>query len=363
MVSEHFNKIIPLIILVLSLSCSKKNSPITPDSGVPTLSFLRAADLSFQPEIQSDNAEFFDSSAVKIEVLPFLASNGWNAVRLRLWVNPTDNHSGFAEVKAYAKQVRDQNLPLWLCIHYSDEWADPGNQNTPSSWSGMNSSILEDSVRSYTLRVVEALQPEIVQVGNEINHGFLWPQGSIDSTDTFISLLKAGLESVHEANPSSIRMVHLAGQEASVYWQLQLLEEEAVSYEWLGLSYYPWWHGKDLDQLSIQLIELSQLTNRPIGIAETAYPFTLDWNDWTNNIVGLPEHLIPGIPASAGGQATFLHKIDSICGSIPNSWGWAYWAPDCISWKGPNATDGSSLENLALFDFESKALPSAYLNK
>jgi arabinogalactan endo-1,4-beta-galactosidase len=37
--------------------------------------------------------------------------------------------------------------------------------------------------------------------------------------------------------------------------------------------------------------------------------------------------------------------------------GFCYWAPDAVAFKGPQATDGSVWENVAVFDFENAVLP------
>ena len=71
----------------------------------------------------------------------------------------------------------------------------------------------------------------------------------------------------------------------------------------LALSYYPIWHGKSITQLKAKIQELGKNYNKSILIAETAYPFTLDWNDWTNNVVGQNSQLIlPDYPATNEGQ-------------------------------------------------------------
>jgi arabinogalactan endo-1,4-beta-galactosidase len=103
---------------------------------------------------------------------------------------------------------------------------------------------------------------------------------------------------------------------------------------------------------------LSETHNKEILIAETAYPFTLQWNDWTNNIVGSNEQLIlPEYPATIEGQRKFIRQIKTLTKEVENGIGFCYWGAELISWKGNQSTDASPWENQAVFDFDNKALP------
>jgi arabinogalactan endo-1,4-beta-galactosidase len=84
----------------------------------------------------------------------------------------------------------------------------------------------------------------------------------------------------------------------------------------------------------------------------------LEWNDWTNNIVGLEEQLIlPEHPATPKGQKDFIAKIKEIVNSINRGVGFCYWGGELIAFNGPTATDGSPWENQAMYDFDNIALP------
>ena len=126
----------------------------------------------------------------------------------------------------------------------------------------------------------------------------------------------------------------------------------------MALSYYPVWHGKNLDQLQSEISKLQKQFSKKLIIAETAYPFTLDWNDNTNNIIGLNSQLIlPDYPASPLGQKEFLKRIHTICTST-NSLGFCYWGAEYVAFNGKESLHGSSWDNLALFDFNNNALPA-----
>jgi arabinogalactan endo-1,4-beta-galactosidase len=92
-------------------------------------------------------------------------------------------------------------------------------------------------------------------------------------------------------------------------------------------------------------------------IAETAYPFTLQWNDYTNNIIGLQGQLLTPYTATSTGQKDFITAIKNIQSTAPNYLGFCYWGAALVAYKGPTATDGSPWENQALWDFNLQALP------
>lgn len=94
-------------------------------------------------------------------------------------------------------------------------------------------------------------------------------------------------------------------------------------------------------------------------IAETSYPFTLGWNDWTNNIIGLTNQLHPNYPATPEGQRDFLQKIKTTVQNTPSGLGFCYWGTEWIAFRGSQATNGSSYENQALWDFNNKLVPAA----
>jgi arabinogalactan endo-1,4-beta-galactosidase len=315
---------------------------------------IRAADVSFLPEIRNTAIAFKNSAGITQDALDILKNAGCNVIRLRLWHTPATPHSGLDEVHTFATEVKNKGFKLWLTIHYSDTWADPGTQTKPALWNGLSVSNLADSVYHYSKRIVTLLQPDYVQVGNEINNGFLWPEGHLTNQTDFITLLKKGIEGVRDASAQTKVMLHFAGIEGAT-WFFDILNNHTIDYDIMGLSYYPRWHTKSLSLVKNTLTELNGTFNKQFVIAETAYPFTLDWADWTTNIVGLEEHLITGYPASQKGQEDYLIKLRKIVSETPGGMGLAYWAPEWVAFKGNEATDGSPWENMALFNFDFKA--------
>ena len=318
--------------------------------------FINAVDISNYPEIASSDPTFYDIDGNQSEFLTILKGHGVNTIRLRLWVNPINEHSSFEEVKLFSATLIAKGFKTWLTLHYSDTWADPGKQKTPSKWRDLDFTTLQDSVYSYTSKVVNELNPDYIQVGNEINSGILHPTGDIaTSKSNFISLIKSGSQAIRDNTDHTKIILHFAGMEGAEWFFNQVNE---IDYDIIGLSYYPIWHGKSLSDLQKTLAALSSIHDKEIVIAETAYPFTLNWNDWTNNIVGLEQHLIlPEYPATPQGQQKFLNAIRDAIEEIDGGIGFCYWGAEVISWKGTQSTDASPWENQALFDFDNKALP------
>ncbi len=150
-------------------------------------------------------------------------------------------------------------------------------------------------------------------------------------------------------------MLHFAGLDGA---QAYFDKVSEIDFDYIGLSYYPLWHGKNLENLRSNLQSIGETTQKKIIIAETAYPFTLGWNDWTNNIVGLPEQLIQGFEATTTGQKKFLTEIRNTISESAYGIGFCYWGAEWVAFRGKEATNGSSWENQALWDFNNNALPA-----
>jgi arabinogalactan endo-1,4-beta-galactosidase len=113
--------------------------------------FISAVDISFYPEIREANLDFYNRDGQKEEMLKILKENGVNTIRLRLWVDPENQHSGFNEVNSFSEELRSRGFRIWLTLHYSDSWADPGKQVAPQRWQGLKFEALKDSLFHYTL--------------------------------------------------------------------------------------------------------------------------------------------------------------------------------------------------------------------
>jgi len=367
---KNILRVLPLLAVLAA--CKKDDTPATPvvPTPGPEPSYYRGADLSFSPELTAANVAFTDNGQRRTP-LATLKNHGGNLVRLRLWHTPAGGHSGLAEVVAFARQAKQAGLSVLLDIHYADSWTDPGQQPTPRAWQNLSYTTLQDSVYSYTRRVLRVLkaqqaQPALVQIGNEVNGGMLWPQGRVSSAADYAKLaplLQQGLAAVAAENTGLAQpmrtIIHFAGAEYAVNF-FQALAQQGVQPDVLGLSYYPQFHGKDLDQWQQWLTTLVQQTNHDVLLCETAYPFTLGYADYTHNSLGLSSQLIPAYPATPAGQQAYLSEISRRLKALPggHGLGFCYWAPEWVAWRGATATNGSGWENQALYDFNLAAQPA-----
>ena len=354
---KTMKKTLVLITSLIIFSCTTNQTIETPDEPITeTPFFIKGADLSFLHEIEAENTLFYNQNNQEENAVDILKANGINTIRLRVWHTPATTHSSLTEVANFAQQLKAKGLKIWLSVHYSDTWADPSQQQKPVAWETLSQNQLETEVYNYTSLLCNQIAPEYIQIGNETNNGLLFPNGNrYQNFNQYKSLLQKGIEAVRNSNIDTNIMLHFAGIDgAETYFN----ELQSLDYDTAALSYYPIWHGTNLTEVQTTLSTLKNTLNKDVVIAETAYPFTLDWNDYTNNIIGLQNQLIPNYPASLQGQTAFLAQLQQICKNA-NTIGLSYWAPDWVAYRGPTASNGSSWENQTLFDFSNKVTPAA----
>ena len=239
------------------------------------------ADISFLPQLEDRGRVFLDQGVQK-DAIEILRDHGFNYIRLRIFVNP-ENENGYSPERGFcglsytldmADRIKAAGMKLLLNFHYSDYWADPQQQNKPLAWADLDYETLKDSLKDYTKNVIQAFiqqgtPPDMVQIGNEINHGMLWPDGHIGNLDQLAGLLAAGVEGTEEADPEIPVMMHIAlgGQnDESVFW-LDNMIARGVRFDIIGLSYYPNYHAT-LDDLDFNLRDLIKRYNKPLNVVE-----------------------------------------------------------------------------------------------
>ncbi len=346
---------VPLIFTLFFFGCEKVNAPESPKPVAESF-FIRGADLSMLPQIEAAGTVLFNADSLSEPMLTTLKQAGVNTVRLRLWKDPTNPGHDFATVKYFSQRLKSEGFKVWLTVHYSDTWADPANQAMPKKWESVWSfKELLDSVYAYSAEIAREIKPDYIQLGNEINNGFMFPYGDrFRSLPNFKSLLDTASSAVRKFSSQSKIILHAAG----IFYVSSLYDIlKNIDYDIIGLSYYPMWHGKPVDTLSSIISELNYKFRKPVVIAETSYPFTLGWNDYTHNVVGTINQLHDGYPATPDGQYLFLKKMFSEVRTSTGGIGVCYWGGEWVSFHGPTATDGSSYENQAFYDFNFKALP------
>jgi len=375
-----------ILLLLLFASCSDsdnnvpdaiENNPETPTPIAPTPNpesvFYSGMDLSFQSELEDYNLDYKDSDGNTIDLLPFVKSKGTNLVRLKLWHTPQNGENGLEDVKAYAQKIKANDMAFLLNIHYSDYWADPATQTPPVAWQNMTFAEVKVAIYDYTKTVVQQLKdqntlPEIIQIGNETNSGFLWDYGRVwgqfsNNWPNYAALVSEAIravKSVDTANEVKL-MLHHSNVENAIFFFTEL-EPFSIDFDIIGLSYYPQFHTKDLDVFTTKLGELATNFNKDILMVEVAYPFTLTWNDNANNFIGSNDQILSEFPATPQGQNDYMQWLINTIKAVPNNKGigFCYWAPDWVAFSGneTTSTTGSSWENQCLFDFDLKALPA-----
>ena len=360
-------------VLLAFSHCKKKDSneqdPPPPPPTAEDSVYYRGMDLSFQPEVSEWQTQYYDVAGQPVQLLPYVAEKGVNLVRLRLWHTPDTSFNGLESVLEYAMEVKNNGMDILLDFHYSDRWADPGQQFIPEAWKNLSQELLSDSIYQYTFRVLERFKavgvlPAMVQIGNETNAGFMWNQGRVGGSfnsnwGNYTTLVKSAVAAVRDAEEEKeIRvMLHIAGVNSAT-WFFDNITQYLVDYDVVGLSFYSISHGTNFNAWEQKFLEIANRYIKEMMVVETGYPWTLGWNDWTNNIYGLEEQLFPDIPATPEGQLQFLQRLDATISSLGKKGiGYCYWAPDWVAYKGAQAENGSTWENVATFDFDNKALP------
>lgn len=211
---------------------------------------ILGADISFLPQLESRGIKFSDNGVEK-DALAILKEHGFNYIRLRIFNNPAQPkgyspNKGFCDLEhtmQMAKRVKAAGMKFLLDFHYSDYWADPQQQNKPLAWTGKDFRKLTDSVQAYTRQVMQQLkdqgtEPDMVQIGNEINHGMIWPEGHINNLDSLAQLLYAGFKGIKAVSPQSIIMLHVAlgGQAEESEFFYDAMHKRNVPYDIIGLS-------------------------------------------------------------------------------------------------------------------------------
>lgn len=356
--------------------------------------WMIGADVSTLLEVERCGGTFYDHG-VREDPMTILKRYGVNLVRLRLWNDPYSpkgepygaGSCDMACVKALAQRTKEQGLDWMLDLHYSDFWADPGKQTVPKAWQGMDVEALSHAVGEYTRQVLEELaqagvKPQLVSVGNELSNGLLWPQGKTPNYDAITRLVSTGVEAVRAFDPALPIMLHLDnGGNNALYreWFDHYFALHGADFDIIGLSYYPFWHGK-LGDLERNLRDIGQRYGKRLMIAETSMGFTMEDYD---RYEALPPQKRKGMatrpalaekidyPMTREGQRSFLRDLIQVLRETPNVVGYCWWEPCWLpvpgsewatsagcAYVGEAGPGGNEWANQALFDYDGNALPA-----
>jgi arabinogalactan endo-1,4-beta-galactosidase len=318
----------------------------------PAQTYAIGADASFLAKCEQDGVVFKENGQPK-DVLAMLREHHYNWVRLRIFHDPAASNDKLPNdlnyTLALAKRAKAMGFHLLLDLHYSDTWADPGKQFAPAAWTSLGHKRLAKQVFEYTRETVAAFAaqgvlPDMVQVGNEVTYGMLWPDGKLPANwDNFADLVKAGVKGVKAgrgSQPLPRIMIHIerSGDYDAAQAFFDNLLARHVRCDVIGLSYYPYWHG-DMATMRGNLSKLAQRYHRPVMVVETAY-------NWTpGRQVGKSAEF----QESPEGQLAFLRAVDAAVRAVPDGLGQG------VFWWEPAAEGG--LRDRSFFDNEGNVLP------
>jgi arabinogalactan endo-1,4-beta-galactosidase len=339
---------------------------------VPDRSMLSilGADISSLKKSEDMGGVYRYEDGTQADALQILKDHGMNFARLRVWVDPVDGYHGKTELLEMAERLKSQGIKLLVDLHYSDNWADPGKQIKPAAWKDYDLDQLKKAAYEHTFDicnslVVQGTPPDMIQVGNEINAGMLWPDGDYNHFDNLAAFLKEGYQAVKDCSASTQVMLHIAegGDNALARWWFDNITRRDVPFDVIGISYYPFWHGT-LAELQSNLNDISSRYEKDVIVVETAYAFTDQNDDFLANIAS-SDMATPGYPFTPEGQRSMLRDIMSVVRGVSNGHGIGvfYWdatwtAVPGNGWDSTDPNSGNAWENQALFDYDDRALPA-----
>ena len=358
---------------------------------------ILGVDVSTYLEELENGAKYFDGD-VQIDPLDAFIKNGVNYMRIRVWNDPYSPDgepylAGGCDIDRYielGKLAKSKGYKLLLDFHYSDFWADPGKQMIPKAWIYHNVDEMVSAVYKFTkdclIKARESgVAPELIQVGNEITNGMLWPLGKLETDgkrgnyENFCRFVKAGCRACREITPEAKIILHLErSNDKAVYREFFTeMKNASVDYDIIGASYYPYWHGTP-DEL-FENLDACRRFGKGIMVMELGYGFTSDSylldGEARRLVIDSERAYVAGVtekyPMTPKGQADFVrdflqkareHEVDGVF----------YWEPlwlpgKNICWASAAGQqyiheEGKSTSNewanQCLFDYEGRKLPA-----
>jgi arabinogalactan endo-1,4-beta-galactosidase len=337
---NRLQDILPVIVIIASGLCMP--------AATHGSDYAIGADLSFLKQAEQRGTVFKDNGQAE-PGLRIFRDHGYNWIRLRLFHSPTRLPNDLEYTIALARQARELGFKFLLNYHYSDTWADPGKQYIPRAWEGKSHAELARAVFEYTRDTIIAFRdansmPDMVQVGNEVINGMLWPDGKLPKNwDNFAELMKAGINGVEAGRGNAKRpriMIHIdrGADKKRTKAFFDKWNSYGVDYDVIGQSYYPWWHGTLLE-LRENLIFMANEYQKDIILVEVAY----NWRPAEYKGKQAP------FPETPEGQRQFLEEVNRMVLSTPHNRGKG------VFWWEPAVTGG--LRRRGMFDDEGNALP------
>ena len=357
--------------------------------------FVKGMDLSTLLELERCGARYYDKGQER-DILSIMKDYDVDTIRLRLWNDPKSEsgewygagNNDLSETIAIGKKVTEAGFGVLLNFHYSDFWADPGKQIKPKAWKDFGMEELEKAVYDFTKESLEKILDEgvnvtMIQVGNELSNGLLWPEGRVPNYDNIYRLVSAGLKACREIDSKIPLMIHLdnGGNNALYREWFDNFTQRGGDFDYIGLSYYPFWHGS-LDMLEYNMNDIAVRYGKDLIVAEVSMGFTMEsyqqyekLSDEERKGYATKPSLVEKIdyPMTIQGQKDFtedfLNRVGKVTGNhgkgffwwepawipVPGS-GWA--TPASLKYMNDPGPCGNEWANQALFDYDGNALPA-----
>lgn len=297
-------------------------------------------DISMLKKFIDEGAIYKDYDDQPVEPLTFFKQQGWNAQRVRLFVDPanatdTEKKEGAIQdlvyVKALGKSIKDAGFSLMLDFHYSDTWTHPGQHGTPAAWKDLTADQMATKVYEYTKNCLQEMTkvgatPDFIQVGNEITDGMLFPTGKISNSNEswgiLVNFIKEGIKACNEICPQAKTVLHTELHNYDMVKTFYARMANAnVQYDIIGLSYYPDFHNS----LSVFNTLLTQLettyTGKQIMIVETGYGFEYQ-------LAGAKYNFTSTYPLTDAGQQKFTKALIETLNAHERVTGLFWWYPE-----------------------------------
>lgn len=349
---KYIKIMLPAIALALA-ACGNSKSNETPGSQQPenpntpvTVAFAKGTDISWVTEMEAAGEKFYNRDGVETDCFQLMKELGMNAIRLRVWVNPENGWSGKADVVAKAKRAQAQGMDLMIDFHYSDSWADPGQQFKPAAWKGLPLNDLKAAIANHTTDVLQALKaegitPKWVQVGNEIRPGMLWDEDASlsgayydiracdvkgqNSTSTevqypknvanLIAFVNTGYDAVKAVFPEAIVIVHIDNAWDDNTWWYDQFTSGGGKMDMIGLSHYPQTNDsktwQEMNELALAHIrQLADRYDKDVMVVEV------------------------GVKRTQAVSSQVLSEFMTGAKETTRCAGVWYWEPECTDWNG-----------------------------
>lgn len=324
----------------------------------------RANDYSSTILEEAAGKSWKDADGVVRPLETIMANAGLNLAVSMLWVEPTQGGNyGLDDNVELGRRAQEAGMKFALSMHLSDTWANPGQQDTPAAWQGLDLEDLGTQLYAYCRNVMDTFDDggvaiEIVYIGNETPNGILYPVGEIVDGNYYNAsyLLKQCRDGISVSNISPKPQIgfHLnGGAQAShqTTWYDGVLAAGPLSssdYDIQAVSYYPCWGTADtIANFRSTIATMYSKYGKSIMLAET---------NWPQSCPDTSEYPFPSdtkdIPISVAGQLQWIDQLGDILNNQDGAIGFTYWEGAWLDLP----SLGTECENMLLVDSTGKDL-------